>query len=545
MDNQTKEKFSFTADQIGSEILTRFSEDIYRPKAIIRELVKNAFDSYFQLESHLEKTGHDLDIDITVKVDVASDSLIISDQGLGLDRQDFERLVSIALTEKRDIPGVTGYRGIGFWSAYSGGDAIVVQSTKFGSDRQYELRLDTRKMRQLQGPHISIGRIMNEAGCMQLLSSAAREDAHFTRIIIVVESSEGRLRSLLLDPDILRKLLLEGCSCGLAGNSDQSKRIRKFYSENRIKPLKLLFQGKEVVRDLPSDIGDLEFSTLTVEVGRKKIALAKVWHITNTKNARLDAPLAGLRICREGFPIGSQNPYSRRSYADSNIEITRADLLNWHIGEVHLVHEELLPDASGEDIRDTEIFTLFREKLRELYRDLDVVSRTKQQTESLREKYRKDHETVVNLAKKTKEGTPLSEADKKELAEITKRVERDSKLGRTKLKDTATSISRESLVRDEQVKKTRRNIAKILKDFDTKPVKATAGKSSKVKKEKPQEGIGTVHEDMTSTINDVVQKSSVFALFDELRDAVMEILADEPSLRSDVLSRINDLVKKL
>ena len=49
-----QEEFPFTAEQIGSEVLERFSGDIYGPKEIIRELVKNAYDSYFELEKHLE-----------------------------------------------------------------------------------------------------------------------------------------------------------------------------------------------------------------------------------------------------------------------------------------------------------------------------------------------------------------------------------------------------------------------------------------------------------------------------------------------------------
>src|SRR5205085_1383974 len=115
-----RENFPFTADLIGSEILARFSEDIYTPKAIIRELVKNAYDSYVELLHHLEQIGQDLDVsDHVVHVAVVDNDIIVSDEGLGLDLKSFERLISIALTEKRDLPGVSGFRGIGFWSAYT------------------------------------------------------------------------------------------------------------------------------------------------------------------------------------------------------------------------------------------------------------------------------------------------------------------------------------------------------------------------------------------------------------------------------------------
>ncbi len=145
------ENFRFTADHIGSEILERFSKDIYRPKAIVRELVKNAYDSYFQLEKHLAGVGRSLTADPVVRVNVADGNIVVSGEGLGLDRAAIELLISIALTDKRDIPGVTGFRGIGFWSAYTGGDTIVVETTRIGVNRQFRLTLNTKRMRQLQG----------------------------------------------------------------------------------------------------------------------------------------------------------------------------------------------------------------------------------------------------------------------------------------------------------------------------------------------------------------------------------------------------------
>jgi HSP90 family molecular chaperone len=159
------EEFRFTAEHIGSEVLERFSRDIYHPKAIIRELVKNGNDSYWELDQFIDES-YVGDIDYNpyqriVDIVVADQSLIISDYGIGLDRTSIDRLVSIALTDKRKIPGASGFRGIGFWSAYMGGDQLVVESTKLSDSRKYRLTLNTKRMRELQGPNTSIGAIMN------------------------------------------------------------------------------------------------------------------------------------------------------------------------------------------------------------------------------------------------------------------------------------------------------------------------------------------------------------------------------------------------
>lgn len=309
-----KENFQFTAEQIGSEILERFSQDIYNPKAIIRELVKNGYDSYFQLESHLEKIRQDLDIDCVVKVDLIENNIMISDEGLGLDIPDLQRLVSIALTDKRDIPGVTGFRGIGFWSAYTGGDAIVVESTKFGVDRLYRLRLNTKRMRQLQGPSISIGRIMGDSDCVQLESESTEEEAHFTKVLILAESDEARLRPLFSDPELMRKVLLEGCSCRVADSGNHAGRVKSFYETHGIQPAQILFQNEEITKEIPSGVGEISTRTLEIVAGNRKVILARAWYATNSQNERLKTPIAGIRICREGFPIGRPNIYSDRQY---------------------------------------------------------------------------------------------------------------------------------------------------------------------------------------------------------------------------------------
>ena len=75
--------------------------------------------------------GEDLEVSREVRVDVADNAVIVADAGLGMNREDIDKLVSIALTDKREMSGVRGYRGIGFWSANTGGEQVVVDTTKF------------------------------------------------------------------------------------------------------------------------------------------------------------------------------------------------------------------------------------------------------------------------------------------------------------------------------------------------------------------------------------------------------------------------------
>lgn len=539
-----KEKFEFTADQIGSEVLARFSEDIYSPKAIVRELAKNAYDSYAQLAHAFPNSGYD-NLDREVKIDVVGNTVIVSDEGLGLDIPNLKLLISIALTEKRDIEGATGFRGIGFWSAYTGGDTIVVESTRLDCDRLYRLTLNTRRMRELQGPDTSIGAIMNEAKCMELESDSANKEDHFTKVLVRAESADGRLYNLIHDPDLMRKIILEGCSCRLAEGTRHADHISAFYDTHDIRPAHLLYQGKELFRDVPPDAGEFLTGPVEVEIDTKKQSIAWVWHATNTKNAALDTPFAGIRVFRDSFPIGLPNLYSHRKYHDSQVEVTRQDLLVWHVGEVHLLHDLLRPDAGGENVRDNILFNAFRERLRAFYEETLVpISRSKQLKASLRKEYHGYLNQLNVLKQKVARHQSLGEDEKKAIQEVAAKIERHNTQAKGRPKSDAGPASQEIVVRDSQIKNQRKQITEILHEL-----KDAAGvaleRPAKNEDKKPAKTKGAKGQPARPAGNDSIPAESAFAVFDEIRDAIIEILSDDPALRDELLDRINDAVKRL
>jgi hypothetical protein len=537
------ENFLFTADHIGSEILERFSKDIYKPKAIVRELVKNGYDSYFQLEKHLAALGRGMTTDPIVRVNVAGSNIIVADEGLGLDRMGIQLLISIALTDKRDIPGVTGFRGIGFWSAYTGGDTIVVETTKIGVNRQFRLTLNTKRMRQLQGPTTSIGRIMNDPQCVQLESDPAKEEDHYTRIFIHASSSDASLKLLTEDAELMRKTLMEGCSYSIEPGTNLGEKIREVYDAHNIHPGRLFFQNEELLKSIPSGVTDFTVRDLDVQIGNQKVVLAHAWFATNRDNKRLDTPFAGIRVYRDSFPIGRTNIHSDREYPDSNIVVKQGDLLDWHIGEVHLAHDDLRPNASGEDVRDSTLFIPFREKLRELYTKLVEGANVKSRRARLRKDYAEMYDSVLNSSTKVARGEKLSEEAKGTVEAIAERVQRDNAQGRGRLAENASPTSNPVLVRDTEVKEKRKLITRLLEDIglNTKPTKQTSGKAKK----KPATDGEATPASAPPAASEVVPRSTVLALLDELRDVVMAILHGEPTLQKELIGRINEIAERV
>src|SRR5207244_3928560 len=117
-----------------------------------------------------------------------------------------------------------------------------------GNDRLYRLTLNTRWMREMEGPDTSIGAIMNDPKCMELVSDPASKEDHYTKILVRAESEDGRLYNLIHDPELMRKILLEGCSCRLADKTRHEDQINGFYDTHNIRPARLMFQGTELRR---------------------------------------------------------------------------------------------------------------------------------------------------------------------------------------------------------------------------------------------------------------------------------------------------------
>ena len=550
-----EEPFTFTAEMIGSEILERFSTDIYNPKAIVRELVSNAHDSYAQLEEYLTEVGDELEVVPEVRVDVADNSIVISDDGLGMNREDLDRLVSIALTDKRDMSGVRGYRGIGFWSAYTGGEQVVVETTKLGDDRLYRLILNTKNMRERQTPNTSIGSIMNDPACVRLESDPSEPEDHGTKVIIIAETPEGRLHPLINDPEMMRSVLLQGCACRIPDSEDAVqftpiyKSVAAFTNDIGLKLPRLVFQGEELFKTFPGNLDGYMTEVIEIEAGGSRVELARLWYATNQENKQLEGPTVGIRVMRDGFPIGKPNLASDRK-ADtigSNIDVTRQDLLGWHVGEVHLLHPELRPDASGEGLPESVLYTIFRERLRGIYNKLIERSYAKQRTKSLCTDYKKDADFLAALLSKARSnGATLTAEEVQRAKTIVNKVENDTSLARGPLAQGTAPSDKKAYVRDEKASRLRRQLAATLKNVvpilpgDAKQTTTAASR----KKSKPKGGTepaATEPEPIVATPDMTV----FLSLVDEIRDAVVDVLKDDETLQNELLSRINQIVSSL
>lgn len=147
----SQENYTFKTED--SRLLNLVINSLYSEKDIfLRELISNASDAISKLKfeaiAEPSLTEKDSDYQINVKIDKDIKALIISDNGIGMSKQElidnlgtiarsgsFDFLNNDQVTDKKDI---IGQFGVGFYSVFMVASAVDVYTTRAGSDQTYK-----------------------------------------------------------------------------------------------------------------------------------------------------------------------------------------------------------------------------------------------------------------------------------------------------------------------------------------------------------------------------------------------------------------------
>jgi molecular chaperone HtpG len=143
----TAETHSFQAEV--AELLHMMVHSVYSERDIfLRELISNASDACDKLRyeaiANPELSAADPQFSISIRGDKSAGTLTISDNGVGMDRQEMiDNLGTIArsgtkafisrLAQAKDGTSLIGQFGVGFYSAFMAADRITVTSRKAGT----------------------------------------------------------------------------------------------------------------------------------------------------------------------------------------------------------------------------------------------------------------------------------------------------------------------------------------------------------------------------------------------------------------------------
>lgn len=171
---------------VSSRIVDHLSSGLYEsPAACLKELVNNSYDADATL------------VEVFVKPD--ADRIIISDDGHGMSRTEFQRhFTRISESHKRDDGDMTpGHRkkigkiGIGFIAANEICDEMEIVSTKKGSSELLRVTIHFDKMRQDLGERRRKGDEIAKADYTGDVEQA-EVSSHYTRIFLKRVRGEAR-----------------------------------------------------------------------------------------------------------------------------------------------------------------------------------------------------------------------------------------------------------------------------------------------------------------------------------------------------------------
>ena len=158
MSTQNKETLDFQAEI--QQLLKLMIHSLYSNKEIfLRELISNASDAAdklrFEAINHPNWYEDDSDLSIQVAVDQSKNTITISDNGIGMSREEIiTNLGTIAKSGTKEFfsklsgdqqkdASLIGQFGVGFYSGFIVADSISVESRKAGLTREQAVRWES------------------------------------------------------------------------------------------------------------------------------------------------------------------------------------------------------------------------------------------------------------------------------------------------------------------------------------------------------------------------------------------------------------------
>jgi hypothetical protein len=470
MEKFSELKVTFTLKDVGSKIIDQLSTDIYTgPGSIIRELVKNAYDSYLSLEA-LGTEPEDGERQIVIsrlRESSGVGKLWIADKGVGQDLNTLKGNVQISISTKPDdLQDATGFRGLGSWAVLGAGSQITITSTRLDEPWEFKLVINVRRIYEILSPGTTLDDVLNNPKCISFSQAPAAKEEHGTTVEILCDGPTevirdyelNRLHALTDPQDLsLKKLLVESCPIPYANDGGVYKKIQDVYRQAKYYPTPIVLDGTVLTRRLPDEL--TEFTTSEINIGGSLAALT--WVVENPQKtgevSRFideDQHLLGgtsVQLMRFNVPIGHKG-----IFADPRT----AGILRWYVGEIHILAGDVLPNANGQDLRAGMAREAFVEGLKHFYQRLEQRGEQKSAKISFLRKLAEAEEGAKRLREST-----LSEREKTiESNKIVLGVQALEKADNRRKAKTEEEKELRQILNDPAVADARRRVKKLLSE---------------------------------------------------------------------------------
>lgn len=357
-----------TKFDIGAEVISILTRGMYPdPRDAVREYIQNAVDAGSK----------------KVNVKIRQNSVVIQDDGCGMDRDLLRKALRIGVSDKNPKKDV-GFMGIGIYSSFHLCDKIDIYS-RMENNEPYLLSMDFEGMRNLLKEQKEL-RLNGDIDSNKLTDLQTLLEKY------IKLSDEGELtkKDFAFKGTRVELIGLDSNFYGLLSNFEEIKGYLKeviplhFDKENfkwgeqiedkiidickehnaKFELIHLNLQVNGIVEELFRPYKDSDFHNDSpqsphfevLKKGRTFIGI--IWGCLNsTRNKISTKDLRGFLLKKQGFAVGQRE--NLVSYFGSRTHFDR------YVGEVVVVNNDLLPNASRNDLEYSPLRTMFFSSLKD------------------------------------------------------------------------------------------------------------------------------------------------------------------------------------
>lgn len=378
---------------IGGDVISILTRGMYPdPRDAVREYIQNGVDA----------RSND------ISVEVHQNTVIVEDEGTGMDRETMRNAVRVGVSDKNPSRNV-GFMGIGIYSSFHLCNNLTIYSND-GTGLN-KLTLDFNGMREILKEEKAL-RLTSDINSNQLTDLQTLLEQHITL------TDDGEL-DVSEFPNQGTRVELQGLSPAFYSEISDFDEFAQYIKE--VVPLHFLdkenFKWGETIENRIDEIceeqnAEFELVNINLQVHNKSEMLYRPYRDSDFHNNAPQEPqfeeikagknffgvawgchnsirkiirtkeLRGFLIKKQGFAIGKRENLIKRFPKGGTY-------FNRYVGEIILVHQDMLPNASRSDLEYTGLRTLFYDNLARIAEKYDYAAYLFQEQEKAEEELSK------------------------------------------------------------------------------------------------------------------------------------------------------------
>lgn len=375
-------------NDIGAEIISILTKGMYLdPKDALREYIQNGIDAEAK--------------DINVKI--RQDIVVVQDNGFGMDKNTMRKSVRIGISDKNPKLKV-GFMGIGIYSSFHLCDQLHIYSKTYDEkpnkmvfdflamrhqlERQRELRFsDNLKKEEI----IALQDLMEDN--IEIFELNEKEFPKVGTRIEMINLEPTFFKTISQFSEIstyLEQVIPLPFSPNFKYGNEISHYITKICEDRKISHtfINLKLQINNDIRTLYRPYTDELFDNSTslepefITIGTQSEFFGIAWGCLNSsKNSIKSNSLRGFILKKNGFSIGNRNdmlPYFGRQI-----------YFNRYVGEIIVLNQKLLPNASRSEFEYSPLRITFQNRLKDVAERYNKTANTFQETLKAKEEINK------------------------------------------------------------------------------------------------------------------------------------------------------------